>query len=158
MSTNPEEETDWLLRVGDGNNIISSSRFRIWGIQSSTSDSKYFLKEVKPGDRLWFVVNKSQGKLIGVATYKSHNKRELGPLINISMSNEELGWTGSGTNWTSDIEIHYTNLYGLKNCVPELLTHIKSPKTIRKYNEKCQVNLSLEYSNILRYSNVTNEF
>jgi len=145
--------TDWLLRVGDGENLKRSSKYRIWGIQSSTPDNKYFLNNVKPGDRLWFVKSKTQGKLIAVATYRSHNSREFGPLINISLTNEELGWTGSGTDWTSDIEVHYTDLYGLDNC--ELLTHIKGAKTIRKYNEKCRVHLPVEYSYIERYSRVT---
>ena len=147
--------TDWLLRVGDGENLKRSSKYRIWGIQSTTPDNVYFLKNVKLGDRLWFVTSKSYGKLIAVATYRSHNNRELGPLINISLTNEELGWTESGTNWTSDTEIHYFDLYGLNDC--ELLTHIKSAKTIRKYNEKCRVNLPIEYSYIVRYSRVTFE-
>jgi len=148
--------TDWLLRVGDGENLKRSSKYRIWGIQTLTSThGKHFVNNVKPGDRLWFVTSKSHGKLIAVATYRLHNTRDLGPLINISLTNEELGWTRSGTDWTSDVEVHYTDLYGLSNC--ELLTHIKSPKTIRKYNEKCRVNLALEYSYIVRYSRVTFE-
>jgi len=145
--------TDWLLRVSDGFNFKNSSRFKIWGIQSSSSKS--FLKDVKHGDRLWFVLNKSRGKLLAVATYTSHNKRELGPHISLSMTNEELGWTGCGPNWTSDTEIHYTDLYGLENC--DLLTHIKSQTSVRQYNEKCMVNLPVEYDYIVRYSKVTFE-
>ena len=148
--------TDWLLRVGDGENLKRSSKYRIWGIQTLTSPhGKYFVKNVKPGDRLWFVTSKSHGKLIAVATYRSHNTRDLGPLINISLTNEELGWVGSGADWTSDVEVHYTDLYGLSDC--ELLTHIKGPSTIRKYDEKCRVNLAVEYSYIVRYSRVTFE-
>ena len=90
-----------------------------------------------------------------MATYCSHNSRVFGPLISISLSNEELGWTGGGTNWTSDTELHYTDLYGLCEC--ELLTHIKSPSTIRKYDEKCKVDLALEYNYIVRYSKITLE-
>lgn len=145
--------TDWLLRVGDGQNFISSSKYRIWGIQSTTSDNIYFLTNVKPGDRLWFVKSKSQGRLLAVATFRSYNKRVFGPLIATSLSNEELGWTGSGTDWISDTEVHYSDLYGLNDC--ELLTHIKGPKTIRKYNEKCRVDLAVEYSYIVRYSKIT---
>jgi hypothetical protein len=146
--------TDWLLRVGDGENLKRSSKYRIWGIQSSTCDNKYFLKNVKHGDRLWFVKSKSQGKIVAVATYCSHNIREFGPLLNITMTNEQLGWTG-GPDWTSEVELHYTDLYGLNDC--EVLTNIKGPKTIRKYNEKCRVNLEVEYSYIVRYSKVTFE-
>ena len=148
--------TDWLLRVGNGENLIMSSKYRIWGIDTLTSShGKYFVRNVKPGDRLWFVKSKSHGKLIAVATYRSHNTRELGPLIDISLTNEELGWTGSGTDWNAQVEVHYTDLYGLNDC--ELLTHIKGPSTIRKYDEKCRVNLAVEYSYIVRYSSVTFE-
>jgi hypothetical protein len=145
--------TDWLLRVGDGKNLISSSKYRIWGIDSKSSDSKSFVRNVQAGDRLWFVTSESHGKLLAVATYRSHNVRELGPLFPISYTNEELGWDVKGMN--INVEIHYTDLYGLNDC--ELLTHIKSPKTIRKYNEKCRVNLPVEYSYIVRYSRVTFE-
>ena len=147
--------TDWLLRVGDGKNLKSSSIYRIWGIQSTTSTNKHFLKNVKPGDRLWVVKSKSQGKLLGVAIYRSHNIRELGPLINLSMTEEELGWTHDGPDWESDIEVHYSDLYGLESC--DHLTHIKGAATIRKYDEKCRVDLSVEYSYIVRYSKITFE-
>ena len=140
--------TDWILRVGDSENLISSQKYKIWGINTSTSThGKYFVKNVKPGDRLWFVPSKSHGKLVAVATYHSHNTRELGPLINITLTNKELGWTGSG--WTSNVEVHYTDFYGLND--NELYTHIKGPSTIRKYNEKCRINLAVEYSYIQRY-------
>ena len=145
--------TDWLLRVGDGKNLKNSSKYRIWGISSKIYTNKHFLKNVKPGDRLWFVKSKSQGKLVAVATYRSHNFRDFGPLIDISLTNEELGWSGSGEDWIADIEIHYSDLYGLSDC--ELLTHIKGAATIRKYDEKCRVNLALEYSYIVRYTLVT---
>ena len=146
---------DWLLRVGDGKNLINSSKHRIWGISSKVSVNKYFLKCVKPGDRLWFVKSKSQGKLVAVATYCAHNTREIGLLIDVSLTDKELGWTGGGIDWNADIEIHYTDLYGLNNC--DLFTHIKGPSTIRRYDEKCRVNLAVEYSYIVRYSRVTLE-
>ena len=148
--------TDWILRVGNGENLIRSSKYRIWGIETLTSScGKNFVKNVIPGDRLWFVTNKSHGKLIAVATYRSHNTRDFGPLIDISFTNEELGWTGSGHDWTSNVEVHYTDLYGLNDC--ELLTHIRIRNTISKYDEKCRVNLAVEYSYIVRYSRVTFE-
>jgi len=141
---------DWLLRVGDGENFKRSSKFGIWGLSSNIPTNKYFLKNVKYGDRLWFVKSRSQGKIIAVATYCSHNKREFGPLIDISLSNEELGWNGN--DWSANIEVHYSDLYGLDNC--DLYTHIKGPSTIRKYDLKCKVILPQEYIYIVRYSKV----
>lgn len=149
-------ETNWILRVGDGKNFINSSKHCIWGIQSTTSFGKAFIKNVKAGDKLWFVISKSQGKIIAVATYMSYNKRELGPLINISMTNEELGWTCEGSNWTSDVELYYTNLYILNDC--NLLTYIKGPLTIRKYDEKCKVNLEEEHIYIMRYCKINRNY
>jgi len=145
--------TDWLLRVGDGKNLIRSAQFNIWGINSTTPTNKHFVRNVMPGDRLWFIKSKSHGKILAVATYNSHKERELGPLVDISMTNEELGWTNEDTNWTSDTEIHYTNLYNVSDC--EMLTYIKSPSTIRKYDVKCKVELAIEYSSIVKYSKVT---
>ncbi len=144
---------DWLLRCGDGENFKNSSKLYIWGISSKHTLGKYFLKNVRSGDRLWFVKNKSEGKVIAVATFCSYNSREIGPLINLSLTDNELGWTGGGKGWNCDTEIHYKELYGLNNC--ELLTHIKGPPTIRKYDEKCRVNLPVEYDYIVKYSKVT---
>lgn len=145
--------TDWLLRVGDGNNLIRSSKYKIWGIQSSNSFGKFFIRTVKPGDRLWFIKSKSQGKVLAVATFSLIKKRELGPLIDISLTNEELGWDNEDTDWTSDTEIHYTDLYNVSDC--ELLTHIKGSSTIRVYNAKCLVDLATEYIYIRKYGKVT---
>jgi hypothetical protein len=142
---------DWLLRIADGENFKRSSIFHIWGIQTTTSPhGKYFVKEVKPGDHLWFVTSNSHGKIIAMATYKSHNKREFGPLVDISMTNVELGWTKPRDveqDW--DIEVHYSDLYNLEDC--ELYSRIRCPTVIRKYDEKCKVKLADEYINIKRY-------
>ena len=154
MSSISMTTTDWILRVGDGKNFKRSSRFNIWGISSKNSFGKFLISNIKPGDRLWFVKSKSKGLLIAVATYCSYNSRELGPLIQLTKSDEELGWYGD--EWSScDIELHYNNLYNLTKC--ELLTHIKGPSTIRVYNEKCRVNLPVEYNNIVRYSKITKQ-
>jgi len=145
---------DWLLRVGDGTNLIRSSHFKIWGIDSTTTTNQYFIKNVKLGDRLWFVKGKSQGKILAVATYHYNRERN-----DTSFTNEELGWEGSGTDWTSNVEVHYSDLYDLNvSDGSELLTHIKSPLTIRKFDcEKCKVNLPMEYSYIVRYCTVVYE-
>jgi hypothetical protein len=145
-------ETDWLLRASDGKNFIASSKYNIWGVSSKKTKDEHFLKKVKLGDRLWFIMNKSEGKILAVATYISHNKRELGPLINFTSSNTELGWTDNG-DW--DTEIHYIDLYNLSDCM--LLTQIEGNKNIRIYNDNCKIHLSEAYENIKIYSKVTRE-
>ena len=142
--------TNWLLRISDGENFRRSSKSKIWGIKSPPPAGKHFVNNVKQGDRLWFVTGKSHGMTIAVATYKHHKARELGPLVNVSMTNEELGWTGPD-DW--DTEVHYTDLYDISEC--DLLTRIEGPLTIRKYDLKCAVDLPAEYNNIVRYSKAT---
>jgi hypothetical protein len=130
----------WLIRVGDGYHFWSSSQFNIWGINSEYSDSKGFIKSVNENDRLWFVKGKSKGLLIGVATFTNIQKREFG----LTLSNEELGWTDYDGKW--DYEVHYKDLQDITSY--NLCSEIKSPGNIRKYNEKCKVNLPVEYENI----------
>ncbi len=141
---------DWLLRIGDGEHFTSSSRMNIWGVDSSdNSNIGFFLRNVKAGDRLWFILSKAKGKVHSVATFTEIRQREIGPLINFTLSNEELGWTKQNGSW--DKEIHYKNLYTVVDV--DLLTEIKSPKVVRLYNpEKCKLNLPIEYGNIVKYS------
>jgi hypothetical protein len=149
--------TDWIFRVGNGSNFIASESHKIWGTHSKNKAFKHFKANVKQGDRMWFVTCNSHGKILAVATYRSHNKRDIGELIDITMSNMELGWSNkkeTDGNW--DTEIHYSDLYWLNHC--ELLTHIKSPLAIRKYDEKCRVDLAVEYSYIVRYSKITSGY
>ena len=126
----------WVFRVGDGQNFWNSSRQRIWGTKGRTT--------IKPGDLMWFVTNKSNGHAIAVATFVSLTERSY-----TTMTNEQLGWTGHG-EWK--YELHYDNLYDVSHL--HLLTNIKGNKSIRKYNQNCQVNLPAEYGLIVRYSRV----
>jgi hypothetical protein len=140
----------WLFRVGDGSNFINSSRYKIWGINSK--HAKSFLTNVKVDDVLWFIKNNSNGKILSMANFKSYNKRIIS-----SLSNQDLGWDDSTTNFISDIEIHYDNLYNLNNC--NLLTYLKGITSVRKYEkEKIKLDLDSEYKNIIKYANIINIF
>jgi hypothetical protein len=141
--------TDWILRVGDGANLVQSSPWKIWGVSSAVSCTKHFLKHVRVGDRLWFVRNKSQGKILAVSTCQRHVGRAVGPLINVTMSSGELGWTGEGEGWVNDTEVHYGELYNLEKY--GLTTGIKGPASIRKYTPACAVDLTAEYKYLTRY-------
>lgn len=139
----------WILRIGDGDHFWSSSKYHLWGIDSKNKpNTQLFIQIVKPDDLLWFVKGGDRGRLIAVATFKELKKRETGPLISFTATNEELGWVKQSGDW--DMEVHYTNLYDLREC--ELFSEIKSPRVIRKYNEKCKVNLPIEYMYLVKYT------
>lgn len=140
---------DWLMRVGDGVDFDKSSKHNTWGAKSLFADGKHFLKHARPGDHLWFVKAKTKpyAQLIRVATLVSSNKRETGPCVAVTRTDEELGWT-RGNEY--DTEIHYKDLYNVEQC--ELYSEIEGTAVIRLYNEKCKVNLPKEYPYIVRYS------
>ena len=139
----------WIIRVGNGKNFKQSSNKKIWGISTSNKNSNNFLKKVKEGDLLWFVTSKSFGQIIAVSTYVSQRKREIGPLVSLTDTNEELGWEGDNN---CDMEIHYDNLFNLTDC--ELFSNIKSPCVIRRANEKINIDFDNEYYFIKKYSKV----
>ena len=144
-------EQHWLLRIGNGQNFINSSNKKIWGISDKSPPNKYFLKNVKKGDLLWFITSKSNGHAIFLASFDKNIKRELGPCLDITYTNNELGWDDMGCK--SDIELHYIELYNIKEC--NIFTNIQSPSVIRKYNKnKCDIDLEVEYKNIIKYSKV----
>ena len=141
----------FLFRIGDGQHFISSSKMFIWGIKSNNSCGKMFMNTAKEGDLLWFVKSKTNGQIVAVATFTCVKKRILGPIIPLSLTNEELGWDKTPGEW--DTEVHYTDLFNLTEC--NLISEIKGTSTIRKYTDKCMVDLPSEYKYIVRYSKIT---
>lgn len=139
----------WLLRVGDGVHFTRSQRYMCWGVNSKHVWVRNFLSNVRPGDVLWFIKSKTQGTAIGVATYTEHKLRILGPLIALTPTNEDFGWTNVEGSW--DVEVHYQDLYNIEDI--GIHTRIKSPLVIRlfKYDKVC-VDLPAEHANIIRYS------
>ena len=140
---------DWLIYIDDGRNFKNSSVKNTWGIKSWTALGKCMLNRANPGDRLWFVKSGTNGLLVAVSTFVEFKKRELGPLIDVTQTNEELGWISGSGDW--DVEVHYKDLYNITDC--GLYTELKGSAPIRRYNEKCKINLPLEYPYIVRYSN-----
>jgi len=142
----------FLLHIGDGEHFNASSSKSIWGITSRHSFAKGFLTTAKEGDLLWFVKSKTNGQIVAVATFTEIKKRVLGPLIELTLTDTELGWNKTKGEW--DTEVHYKNLYNLTHC--NLISEIKGAVGIRLYNDKCKVNLVTEYTYIVRYCKVTN--
>lgn len=135
------EINHWLIRVGDGKHLDTSSKFNIWGIDSSDTNVKSFMglgknknkkEPVKLGDVLWFIKGGSGGLAIAFANFDRFVKRVPGE----TMSNAELGWDQSLgiSNGKWDYEIRFTNFTDITE--KKVLTHIKSPGVVRRYNEQ----------------------
>jgi hypothetical protein len=150
-ATHSVTPTHWLLRIGDGIHFNASSSKSIWGVTSAYPFTKGFLSKAKAGDLLWFVKGASNGKIVAVATLMHTNKRIIGPIIELTLSNKELGWDKTEGAW--DTEVHYKSLYNLTDF--ELFSEIKGAAGIRSYTDKCKVNLAAEYPHIVRYSKPT---
>ena len=138
--------SDWIIHTGNSNNFENSSKHMRWGVDSAKR--KTFVATVSSGDRLWFI---RKGRFIAVSTFKNLVKRQLGPLIVVGLTNEELGWEGDGS-W--DTEVHYVDLYNLTNLCLE--PNIKGQTSLRIYDpSKCTIDLESEYANIVKYSRVS---
>ena len=141
--------TDWIFRIGDGVHFAASQSKNTWGVDSTHNWTRAFLRESAPGDRLWFVKSGTGGKVLAVASLTQTRPRVVGPLIALTPTNEELGWTKTHGDW--DTEVQYSNFYDVSRC--EILTSIKSPLVIRKYNpDKCSAALPDLYPLITRFS------
>ena len=141
----------WLIRVGDGKHLETSSKFGIWGVDSTDSNVKSFMglchgkckkAPIKEGDILWFIKGGSGGLAMACAEFNSFVKRIPGE----TMSNAELGWDQSLgiSNGKWDYEIRFTNFIDITH--KNIFTHIKSPGVVRRYNELCQANLPSIYA------------
>lgn len=128
----------FIIRVGDGKNFINSSGFSIWGVKERYTTS---IKKMKIGDKLWILAK--FGKVIAVCDYESYNKRVLGPLLSLTMDNEELGWKCNNNEY--NIEIHYTNLYNLLDSNVLLPLNIISSIILYKNVKNKPVNLIVQY-------------
>jgi len=100
----------WIFKVLNTDDFYNSKEFNTWGLCSKGTYSELFMKKVKNGDKLWFINKKKQ--IFCVANYKHHNKRLFGPLINLTKTNEELGWANMNK---VNIEIHYENLKDIED-------------------------------------------
>ena len=135
------QPTNYLFRVGkNSSHLWGSCVYNIWGINTSTSGAKFFLRNVKPGDCLWFVQGNSGGLIIAVAIYEHFTKRVNG----MCMPFEQLGWNNIPGSW--DTDIHFKNFKKIEHM--GLLSQIKASANPRVYNQNCLVNLPDMYTQI----------
>jgi len=148
---------NWIIRVGDGDNFMKSSKINVWGIPDNSNASVCFINNVKKGDVLWFITSNSGGKIIAVATYeemlcviptpnKFMNSSKNALMDNLSI--EDFTYKQDVPNML----MKYKDLYVLSEIDhPELLTCMKSIRmmSIYKYrgieDNHCKVDLDMEY-------------
>lgn len=145
--------TDWYVRIVDGKNFKASMKQGMWACKSGASDGKCFLSNAAEGDKLWFITSYPYGsKIYAVATFVKTAKRELGPLISVTMTDEEIGWKPgpNGANW--DTEIRFKDLYIIE---PLGFVHkAKCQASIFRVRDT-EIDLNTEHANIVKYSNLT---
>jgi hypothetical protein len=148
---------NWIIRVGDGDNFMKSSKINVWGIPDNSNASICFINNVKKGDVLWFITSNSGGKIIAVATYEEMlcviptPNRFMNSSKNALMDNlsiEDFTYKQDAPNML----MRYKDLYVLSEIEhPELLTCMKSIRmmSIYKYrgieDNHCKVDLDMEY-------------
>ena len=84
---------NWILRVGDRENLIKTSK--LLGINSPISANINFFKNVKLGDQIWFIQKKN---ILAMTIYISHDERAFGPIIYVKEVRKNT------TEWISDKE------------------------------------------------------
>ena len=148
---------NWIIRVGDGDNFMKSSKINVWGIPDNSNASICFINNVKKGDVLWFITSNSGGKIIAVATYEEMlcviptPNRFMNSSKNALMDNlsiEDFTYKQDAPNML----MRYKDLYVFSEIEhPELLTCMKSIRmmSIYKYrgieDNHCKVDLDMEY-------------
>ena len=150
------EPTHWIMRIANGKHFEGSKKYGTWGLDTDPriTFTKHFAKTAKPGDVLWFALNKKAGgKISAVATFTHCRLRETGPLISVDRTNEELGWTESGV-W--DMLVFFKDLIDIMKCgilvQPEKKGH-HCPGNFQYAPTLCTENLPVIYPYIRRFVN-----
>ena len=147
--------TNWFSRIHNGKNFKSSMTKHLWACKSGVSDGKHFISNAKDGDKLWFIYGAPWGGTIfAVATFVKTVKRELGPLISVTATNEDLGWLTSPTSMDWDVEIHFKDLYIIESL--KILHGKKQQSSLMRIKDTDEqgVKLEQEYLNIVKYCDV----
>lgn len=103
----------WIIRIPDYTVFANVSYYKFWLYDSKNLwNCKRFQENIRKGDTIWFMKSGSKGRILAMATFKRLEARKLGPLINISMTNEELELPKEME--TVDTEIHFYKFFDLQ--------------------------------------------
>ncbi len=103
----------WIIRIPNLSVFANVSYYKFWLYDSKNVwNCKRFQKNIRKGDTIWFLQSGSGGRILAMATFKRIEARKLGPLINISMTNEELELPKEMEK--VDTEIHFHKFFNLQ--------------------------------------------
>jgi len=148
---------DWLIRVKDGINFTNAVPLKRFDFKIRTKNgnqlNKVFRDEARSGDRLWFILHKSRGEIIGMATFERWSYRSWIE----DLTDAEIGYENpEHDEWAATM--HYTDLYDFRGR-PEnrkfitRISHIPTIVLVRQ-TTNCAINLPLLYENIMMYGNI----
>ncbi len=151
-------KTHWIIRVKDGINF-ENSKYPFWGLKRCW---KFYVQQIKSGDILWFLTNKtSGGQIIGMAEFTEFYDRKDEPLVKINTcNNEEQFWIG-GEKW--DLQIHFINFYDTKNkeFLKAVIHHrstIIQYDTVKNNSKDNLPDLEVHYNNLTLYAEKSKRF
>lgn len=160
MSTTQERQRqpqDWLIRVGNCRNFANAVPLKRYDFKIRTKNghqlNKTFRDNAKTGDRLWFILQKSEGEIIGMATFERWSYRSWIE----DLTDAEIGYENpEHDEW--DATMYYTDLYDFRGRPDnkKFLTRISHRSTIVlvRENTYCAINLPLLYENLMMYGNI----
>ena len=103
----------WIIRIPDYASFANVSYYKFWLFDSKNLwNCKRFQENIRKGDTIWFMKSGSKGRILAMATFKRLEARKLGPLINISMTNQELELPKEMEK--VDTEIHFHKFFDLQ--------------------------------------------
>ena len=151
-------DTIFIMRVGDvgGNFKVSvldrmkdASKQPIWGYSKSkrqTVDKLLREKTSEGGAYVLFLPSGPNGICgLGKVTVLDRN---IGPLISIDETDEEIGWTPSPNNSGWDVEVRISEYWDLSNFKPSVFSiqtlkskQFLAPNSLHRLSEGCLVKL-----------------
>ena len=104
--------TNWIIRIGDGEHFFGSTE-NVWGFNSR---NKYFLRNARPNDKLFFVMRGTKCTICAFAVFKGLRIRSK-----LTPTNEYYNWIyhdeSDGGRWKNskwDVELIYDHYFDLR--------------------------------------------
>lgn len=124
-----EGQSHWIVRVGDGSKFDKLSAASKWNVKKSMNTSKYFTKNAKPGDVMWFLKCGAGGLITAIGHYTHLEDSETEKVYNQ--------------------ELHFDRIVDTEKL--EIKLRIVGPIGLRAYKPgyNCDVDLPEKYAEIM---------